>query len=267
MYAKVDHAEKDLPTLHKFIHANPLGILTTAIPSSTHPLLQCSHIPWVLDVEGVDNEDQPNLGVLRGHMARANQQAKSMIESAIGDHVLENEKQPTSRSLASEVMILFNGPVQGYVTPKFYIATKSATGKVAPTWNYTAVQVYGRATIYFDSSSAETDEFLSCLLDDLSHHGETEIMKFKKPWAVSDAPGSYLRMQKKAIIGISVQIDRLEGKFKMSQDKPAGDRQGIIQGFERMGTEAALAVADTVRERGALRDAQKERERREQGHR
>jgi transcriptional regulator len=254
MYAKADHTEKDVSTLHEFVCSNPLGILTTAIPSSTYPLLQCTHIPWILDVDVADNED---LGVLRGHMAQANQHVKAMIESVTTSDNASDQRK--SRQLEAEVMVLFNGPVHHYVTPKFYTATKPSTGKVVPTWNYSAVQVYGRATIYFDASSPETDGFLTRLLDDLSHHGEKGIMKFEKPWRVDDAPESYTRLLKKAIIGISVRIDRLEGKFKMNQEQPVGDREGIIRGFEKMGTEAAQEMANTVRERGALRDAQKEK--------
>jgi transcriptional regulator len=268
MYAKSDHAETDIPTLHAFIRRNPLGIVTTAIPSDTYPLLQCTSIPWVLDVERINADETTggHLGVLRGHMARANQQVKAMIDSVStvpSASTDTNSNSNSSRTLGSEVMILFNGPVDHYITPKFYTATKPATGKVVPTWNYTAAQVYGRATIYFDANSAETDAFLSRLLEDLTRQSEEGIMRFDRPWTVDDAPENYVRLLKKAIVGIEVRIDRLEGKFKVSQEKPVGDREGVIQGLESMGTEVAMEMASTVRERGALRDEEKERAKKE----
>lgn len=260
MYSKADHAENDIPTLQAFIRSNPLGIVTTAIPSGTYPLLQCTHVPWVLDVDDSGPDDATNLGVLRGHMARANQQVKAMIESVSG---ASTETETGSRTLDSEVMIVFNGPGEHYVTPKFYTATKPSTGKVVPTWNYTAAQVYGRATIYFDANSADTDAFLTRLLADLTRQSEEDIMKFEKPWTVEDAPESYIRVMKKAIVGIQVRVDRLEGKFKQSQERPVGDREGVIQGFEDMGTDAAMEMARLVRERGLLKDEQREREKRD----
>jgi transcriptional regulator len=215
----------------------------------------------VLDVDDGGPDDATNLGVLRGHMARANQQVKAMIDSVSGS--TPETETGSSRTLDSEVMIVFNGPGAHYVTPKFYTATKPSTGKVVPTWNYTAAQVYGRATIYFDAHSADTDAFLTRLLADLTRQSEEGIMKFDTPWTVEDAPESYIRVMTKAIVGIRVHVDRLEGKFKQSQERPVGDREGVIQGFEDMGTDAAMEVARLVRERGLLKDEQRERENRD----
>jgi predicted FMN-binding regulatory protein PaiB len=265
MYLRAAHAETDTAALHEFIRANPLGILTTAIPSPIYPLLQCSHIPWILDVGGHhqggsdETDGSPDLGVLRGHIARQNPQAKAIIESLTSGTSSSTEGQH-AQQLESEVMVLFNGPAHHYVTPKFYVETKPSTGKVVPTWNYTAAQAYGRATIYFDASSPETDAFLSRQVDDLSRYAETQIMDHRQqPWQVSDAPESYVRLLKKNIIGISIQIDRLEGKFKMSQEMGVGDREGIIQGFQGMGTDVGREIAETVRRRGELSDSMKKK--------
>ncbi|KAL1988311.1 hypothetical protein VTN96DRAFT_9994 [Rasamsonia emersonii] len=262
MYLRAAHAETDVATLQQFIRDNPLGILTTAIPSPNYPLLQCSHIPWVLDVEERHENDTqdgqgPNLGVLRGHMARQNPQARAIIESLTSSSSSSFGQQ----QLNSEVMVLFNGPAHHYVTPKFYVETKPATGKVVPTWNYSAAQAYGRATVYHDANSPETDAFLSKQVDDLSRYAETAIMGHVQPWQVADAPEGYLRIMKKNIIGIRIEITRLEGKFKMSQELPVGDREGVIQGFNGMGTDVGREIAETVRRRGELSDRKKEEER------
>ncbi|OBZ72865.1 hypothetical protein A0H81_06849 [Grifola frondosa] len=242
MYLRDIYAEHHIPTLRQFIRDNPLGIFTTAIPSPGNPLLQSSHIPWILDV--ADEASDTELGTLHGHMARANPQAKAIIES-ITSNPTENDNAP---KLQEEVLILFDGPVHHYITPKFYTETKPATGKVVPTWNYAAVQVYGKATIYFDAKAQATADFLARQLPDLSQHAETHIMGYDKPWAVADAPAPYVELLKKAIIGIEVQITSMGGKFKMSQERVKGDRDGIIEGFEALGTETGMRMAEMVKE-------------------
>ena len=230
-----------------------MGVLTTAISSSSYPFLQSSHIPWVLDVIS-DNADAPVKGRLRGHMARQNPQAKAIIES------LSNSS--TGR-LEHDVMILFTAPHHHYVTPKFYTETKPTTAKVVPTWNYAAVKVYGKATIYHDSSSSLTSQYLSQQIHDLSLQCETSIMGYTGqrdkpgPWSVSDAPDRYIELMKKNIIGIEVSIENIGGKFKMSQEMGHGDRQGVIDGFHSLGSDVGVHLAELVKQRGEMQDASK----------
>lgn len=248
MYLRSVHAESHLPTLHQFVKDNPLGILTTAIPSSAYPFIQSSHIPWVLDVSDTDSETE--LGVLRGHIARQNPQAKALIEAATAAH----PSASGGVQLKDEVLVLFNGPVHHYVTPKFYTETKPATGKVVPTWNYAAVQAYGKVTVYFDSGD-ESTKFLSAQINALSNHAETSVMGYTGtgerpgPWKVGDAPDRYVSLLQKAIVGIQIEITRLEGKFKMSQEMGEGDRAGVAQGFDNLGNETGVKMAECVRER------------------
>ncbi|KAK5996242.1 hypothetical protein PT974_04674 [Cladobotryum mycophilum] len=255
MYLRDVHAETTIATLRQLIRDNPLGILTTAIRSERHPLIQSSHIPFILDV--ANESDETELGVLRGHVARQNPQSKAMIES------VQSSASSSDYVLEEEVLVLFNSPVHHYVTPKFYTETKPSNGKVVPTWNYAAAQVYGKAKIYFDSKSEETVAFLSKQVDDLSRHSETSIMGYTgsgskpTPWNVSDAPDKYVQLLQKAIIGIEIKIDRFEGKFKMSQEMSQGDREGVINGFGGMGSEIGSQMAEIVRERGHLHEQAK----------
>jgi transcriptional regulator len=251
MYLRPVHTDLHLPTLYKFIRANPLGIFTTAIQSPNHHTIQSSHIPWVLDAQ--DGESTSN-AKLRGHMARANPQAKVLIEAAT---------KSSSRTLQEDVMVLFNGAVHHYVTPKFYVETKPSTGKVVPTWDYSAVQVYGSLTVFFDTASPEMDAYLTKQINDLSKQSEEEIFGYTgqdgaaKAWTVNEAPENYLSLSKKAIIGIEIEITSIAGKFKMSQELAKGDREGVIKGFQALGTEEGDAIAETVRQRGELKDAGK----------
>ncbi|TDZ61713.1 Uncharacterized protein CTRI78_v004130 [Colletotrichum trifolii] len=257
MYLRAVHAEQSIPALRQLIRDFPLGILTTAIASAAHPFIQSSHIPWVLDVQ--DDASETELGVLRGHLARANPQSKAMIESLAAEG-----RTGTGNVLDHEVMVLFTAPTHHYVTPKFYTETKPATAKVVPTWNYAAVQAYGRARIFYDAKSPETQGFLGRQIDDLSRHGETSIMGYTGeggrpgPWKVSDAPERYIELSKMAIVGIEIAIDRLGGKFKMSQELGEGDREGVVKGFDALDSEVGRNMADLVKERGELKQKSKQ---------
>ncbi|KAJ3778710.1 transcriptional regulator [Lentinula raphanica] len=259
MYLREIHAEHDIPTLHAFIRENPLGIFTTAIDSPLHPFIQSSHIPWVLDVN-----DHDDLGTLRGHLARANPQTKAIIDSL-------HQDGSGSQKLNKQVLILFTSSVHHYVTPKFYTETKPSTGKVVPTWNYTAVQVYGEATIHHRVDDEETSEFLNRQIDDLSNLGEKKMMeimqrdgqdeapevddRWKEQWRVTDAPPKYVELLKKGIIGVEIKIQSIGGKFKMSQEMSKADREGVITGFKSMGNEMGNDLAEIVKRKGELVDA------------
>ncbi|RDW72858.1 negative transcriptional regulator-like protein [Coleophoma cylindrospora] len=249
------NVERRPEVLHKFIRANPLGILTTAIRSDSHPLIQSSHIPWVLDssFEGSTS----GLGRLRGHIARQNPQAK-----AIMDECAASPTASTPAYLVDDVQVLFNGPVHHYVTPKFYTQTKPATGKVVPTWDYEAVEVHGKAKVYVDGKAAASGAFLKEQLHDLSMQMETEVMGYGEmtsvtPWKVADAPEPYIELLSKNIIGIEIEITSLAGRFKWSQEKPVGDRTGVIEGFKALDTPDGVQLAEKVMERAALFDAEK----------
>ncbi|PKS05919.1 hypothetical protein jhhlp_007751 [Lomentospora prolificans] len=260
MYLRADHVEDRIPVLHQLIRDYPLGIITTAISSPNFPLLQSSHIPWVLDADSdAADSDSPNLGRLRGHMARQNPQSKAIIE-----HLTPSASRPEPGNvIEQDVLVLFTATPHHYVTPKFYVETKPTSGKVVPTWNYAAVQVYGRARVYFDSKSDETSEYLNKQIAALSNIMETNGMGYTGengrpgPWKVSDAPDNYVELLKKNIIGIEIEITKLEGKFKMSQEMSKGDREGVIQGFKQMESENAQKVSALVQERSDLKESRK----------
>ena len=197
-------------------------------------------------------------------MARANPQSKAMIESILNGKAAEGVDHDNGHFLEQEVLVLFNGPAHSYVTPKFYVETKPSTGKVVPTWNYSAVQVYGRARIHYDSKSPVTSSYLHKQISDLTLLSETRFMNYdenadsdrSKPWSLEEAPVNYVNLLKQAIIGIEIEIDRIEGKFKMSADKGVGDRNGVADGFANLGTDVGDHISHMVKDRGARRDAQ-----------
>lgn len=157
-------------------------------------------IPFVLD-----GSSQP--GTLRCHVAKANGQWREL-------------------EAVDECLVVFQGP-QAYVTPSWY-ATKRETGKVVPTWNYATVHAWGRPTVTHDPA------WLRRQIDDLTDLREGRL---PKPWAVSDAPEPFVAAQMKGIVGIEIALSRMEGKWKMSQNRPHPDRLGVMEGLAAMGGE------------------------------
>lgn len=253
MHLRKDHAETDLRVLRQLIRDNPLGLITTAIESQDHAFMQSSHIPMVLDVE--DETSTTEKGRIRCHIARQNPQAKAMIEELTAEGA-----GGSGGVLERDVLIVFTA-AHHYITAKFYTETKPQTGKVVPTWDYAAAQVYGRARVYFDSRAEETTGFLQTQLRDLTQQSEEGIMGYTgkdgrpEGWKVTDAPERYVELLAKNIIGVEIEITRIEGKFKMSQEMVRGDRQGVADGLMAMESDAAQAVGRSVKERGELKDA------------
>jgi transcriptional regulator len=152
-------------------------------------------------------------GTLMGHVARANGVWRLL--------------QADRRSL-----VMFQGP-QHYITPSWY-PSKAEHGRVVPTWNYMAVHAHGTARVVDDPAA------LLALLHRLTDANERQ---HRAPWRVSDAPADYIAQMMRAIVGIEIPIDRLEGKRKASQDESSPDHQGTLRGLQATGTEAGLAMA------------------------
>lgn len=159
-------------------------------------------------------------GTLRGHVARAN---------------------PLWRQAAGqEVLVLFHGP-QAYVSPGWY-PSKAETGKAVPTWNYSMVQARGRLVTF------EEPDALRAMVADLT---DTFEATQASPWSVDDAPPDYLAAMLKAIVGVTIEVEALQGKFKLSQNRPAPDHAGVVQALEAQ--PATRELADWMRKTEAPR--------------
>jgi transcriptional regulator len=191
------------------MRASGLATLVTL----TEDGLIASHVPLLLSPEPAP------YGILIGHLARPNPQAKPAI---------------------GEALAIFQGP-DGYITPSYY-ATKRETGKVVPTWNYTAIHAYG--TLRFFDDRTHLLDIVTRLTD--RHEGTRTA-----PWAVSDAPADFVRGMLNGIIGFELMITRLQGKWKMSQNRPEADRIGVVDGLSAdgkpdLGREVAEASGRTA---------------------
>jgi transcriptional regulator len=155
-------------------------------------------------------------GTLRGHVARAN---------------------PLWRQAAGQpVLAIFGGP-QAYVTPSWYPA-KREHGKVVPTWNYTVVHAHGVLRAVDDAP------WLRALVGRLTDHHEAPRAA---PWSVDDAPGDYVQSMLRAIVGIEIPIERLVGKWKISQNRNEADRNGVAEGLAAEPGADAQAMAALLR--------------------
>jgi transcriptional regulator len=206
MYIPSHFNEERIDVLHDLIRSQSLATLVTYGASG----LIASHIPVVLD-----GAPTP-FGTLRGHISRAN---------------------PQWRDFAADVdaLAIFAGP-QHYITPSWY-ASKEEHGKVVPTWNYVVVHAYGRLALFEDRDA---------LLANVRALTQTHEAARNEPWSVEDAPAAYIDGQLKGIIGVELTITRLEGKWKVSQNRPAPDRASIVRGLREEGDAPSLTMAKLV---------------------
>ena len=140
-------------------------------------------------------------GVLHGHVARGNELAQ--MDGA-------------------EVLLIFRGP-DGYISPNWY-PSKHETGREVPTWNYAVAHVHGRLRVIDDAI------WLRRLLETLTDQHEASQ---PQPWKITDAPDDHIEKSLRAIVGLEIAVERIEGKFKLSQNHPARNRAGVIAGLRQ----------------------------------
>jgi transcriptional regulator len=207
MYLPKDFTENRVDVLHETIRAIAFGTLVTLGEDG----LSASHVPML-----IEPEPRP-YGTLWGHVARANPQWRNVRHDV-------------------PALAIFTGP-NAYITPAWY-ATKRATGKVVPTWNYVAVHAYGALRVIDDAAHARAH-----LARLTGRHEE----KRAQPWSIDDAPEEFIAGMLKAIVGFEITIQRLEGKWKMSQNRPAEDRAGVVAGLAEEGGSAEVAALVAAR--------------------
>ena len=210
MYIPHQFNESRLPILHEAIRLARLATLVTM----TRDGLVATHLPLLLDPDRGPN------GTLAGHVARANLQWRDTVED-------------------SDALAIFLGP-ESYISPSWY-ATKRETGKVVPTWNYLIVQARGRPRVITDAG------WLRMQIEALTRKKEAERAA---PWAVSDAPDDFVAAQIRQIVGVEIEIADIRGKWKVSQNRKAEDRAGVIAGLSAEPDEGAAEMAGIVEQTG-----------------
>ena len=210
MYEPPLHRQEDLAAQHALIRAHPLGLLISHGASG----LLANAIPFLIFPEA------SKLGTLQAHVARANPQWRDLQS-------------------AEEALVVFQG-AQHYITPSWY-ETKRETGKVVPTWNYLIVQARGRPRVIEDA------HWLRAQIEAITDKKEASRAK---PWAVGDAPEDFVAAQIRQIVGVEIEIADIKGKWKVSQNRKAEDRAGVVAGLEAEGDPEAEEMARIVDEAG-----------------
>lgn len=176
--------------------------------------IDATHLPFVLENDGSEL-------VLQGHIAKANPLWKMLKDG-------------------SDVLVVFNGP-NSYVSPNHY-PTKHQNGKAVPTWNYVVVHVKGNITFSY------APQWIYKVIERLTtvHESNSDI-----PWSISDAPKSYIDKMLPAIVGIQVTVNSIVGQWKLSQNQPKVNQQGVVNGLSAIENTASISVADMVREQAS----------------
>ncbi len=208
MYIPKYHALTDVATMHNHIKEHPLG----AWVCNAQRELIANHIPFVL------NPQHGNHGRLLGHVSRAN---------------------PVWRELSTGArsVVMFMGP-HAYISPSWYPG-KHQHGKVVPTWNYVTVHAHGMARAIEDSN---------WILDVIGRLTNAQESRRQQPWKLSDAPQEYIEKMLRAVVGIEITIDQLEGRLKVSQDEDKQDRLGTVEGLRQTSESSSQVLAELVLE-------------------
>ena len=203
MYMPQAFEEKDPDIIFGLMSS--LGVAT--VVSTGADGMIASHVPVEVD------RDAAEYGVIRCHFAKPNPQ-QALIAGG------------------TETLFIFQGPT-AYVTPSWY-KTKAENGKVVPTLNFAVVHAYGTGKAIEDPVAMR--RHLTALTDGFE-------AKFPEPWKVTDAPDDFIERMMKGITVVEVALTRLEGKWKMSQNRPDADRRGVAEGYRNQGR---IDMADLV---------------------
>jgi transcriptional regulator len=210
MYVPGHFEETRVDVMQALIGRHPLGTLVAMTPRG----LEASHIPFLIDTATTSSASH---GTLRCHLARAN---------------------PLWRDLApgTQVLAIFQG-ADSYISPSWY-ASKRDHGKVVPTWNYVTVHAYGTPRVIHDADWLRT---LVAGLTDRHEAGRTDR------WQLGDAPADYVDKMLNAIVGVEIPVTRMIGSWKLSQNRSAADREGVVTGLEQEHASGAQDMVALIR--------------------
>lgn len=207
MYLPEHFTESRLDELHEIIRVHPFGMLVTR---RNHGL-DADHLPFELDaVRGP-------CGTLLAHIARDNPLPAEVVQGA-------------------EAMVVFRGP-DGYISPNWY-PSKQKTQRHVPTWNYEVVHAHGHLRIVDD------ERFVRGVVARLTRRHEAAE---SHPWKMSDAPADYLDAMLQRIVGLEVEITRLEGKRKLGQNREGCDVDGVIDALRERGSSELASAMERAR--------------------
>jgi len=214
MYQPAHFIETRRELMHALMDAHPFATLVTLGVEG----LNANHLPFELDPGSGEH------GCLRAHVARSNPVWQDLRDGV-------------------EALVIFQGP-HAYVSPGWY-PTKQAHGRAVPTWNYVVVHAYGPLRVVEDKA------WLRAMVKRLSVRHEAAMAQ---PWRLEDAPADYIDRMLDAIVGIELPIARLLGKWKVSQNQPRENREGVVRGLRELGGNEGLPIAELIEQHGNRAD-------------
>ena len=201
MYLPAHFRVDDGATLRAFMRAHAFATLVTVVDGAPF----ATHLPLLVDGDGDEL-------VLRGHVARANPQWRTLAEQ--------------------DALAIFSGP-HAYVSPAWYTVAQSV-----PTWNYTAVHASGRGRLL-----TERDD----VMDVLRRLTDGEEANFAQPWSMDRLSEESVDGMRRAIVAFAIPVARLDGKYKLSQNRSAADRTGVADALLTSRDAGASEVAELIR--------------------
>ena len=213
MYIPKAFREDDIDILHAFMREYSFATLVT----QQNGELLASHLPFLLDAErGTLSGGQVSYGTLIAHMARANPQWRNFTET-------------------QEALAIFQGP-HTYISPFWY---EDDVAQSVPTWNYAVVHAYGTPHLIEDTTALYT--ILQALVQKHESH-------FEKPWTLQP-PGDFMQNKMRAIVGFQIPITRLEGKYKLNQNRSVNDQVRVVAALEGNADPPSAEVAELMSKR------------------
>lgn len=212
MYQPSHFEETRTDVLHQFISSHPLGTLVVNGPNG----LDANHIPFLLEPDG-------RQGRLLAHVARANPIWQEVATGA-------------------RVLVMFSN-TGGYISPSWY-PSKQEIHRSVPTWNYQVVHAHGAFEAHDD------EKFVRGVVGRLTREHESRVSP-DAPWKMSDSPRAYIDQMVASVVGISVTIESLVGKWKLSQNRDDRDRLAAADGLEKQGAGETASAMRAVRDQTA----------------
>jgi transcriptional regulator len=209
MYIPSANREDNPSELRRFMRESPL----CALVSLSSRGLVATHLPVVL------HESDSAFGVLRCHVARGNSQWRDLDDKV-------------------EALAIFTGP-HHFISASWYPGKKTH-GREVPTWNYIAVHAYGHLRAIEDPD---------WILEHVRSLTDQQEAIAQAPWKVSDAPPEFIAKMTRAIVGLELQINHVEGRWKASQNRTEEDALAVMLELDRLGTPESAAMRDLIRER------------------
>lgn len=218
MYIPRTNVEERPEVLAAFMRAHPLATLVSTGPTCE---LWATHLPVVYDAT------RGPYGTIGGHVARANPH-----------HELVRAAARSTDGAARESLVIFTGP-DAYITPEWYPG-RYEHGREVPTWNYIAVHAYGALELHDDAE---------WLLAHVTRLAEQSEVSRDSSWSPSAAPADYIARELRAIVGFEMRVTRLEGRWKMSQNRTPEEIDGVVDGLRATERPMDREVADIVEDR------------------